>query len=114
MGVNKIIPIPELMPYYNPIPVQSGGYMNIMPPSNGGVFILMMILAVIILAIPIILSLLMIYKVRKRAVEWQGILSSDDMREQLKKSNERASHYIGRFDELLDLYLDEKRRQKGR
>ena len=79
-----------------------------------GVFLLLMVFAVIIVVIPIILSLLMIYKVRKRAVEWQGIFSSDDMREQLKRSNERVTGFTNKIDELLDLYLDKERRQKGR
>ena len=79
-----------------------------------GIFLLLMVFAVIIVVIPIILSLLMLYKVRKRAVAWQGIFSSKDMREQLKRSNERVNGYLNKFDELFNLWIDKERRQKGR
>ena len=89
--------------------------MAMMPQGDAaGIFLLLMVFAVIVVVIPIILSLLMIYKVRKRAVAWQGIFSSDDMREQLKRSNERANGFIDKIDELFDLWIDKERCRKER
>ena len=95
------------------VPMQTGAYM--MPQAGvSGMFVLLMILAIVIVIIPLILFVIMLYKIRKRTVNWQGIFSSEDIREQFKRSNERASRYADKFDEMLDLYLDRERRQKGR
>ena len=95
-----------------PIPMQTGAYT--MPQAGmGGMFVLfMIILVIVILVIPTVLFLVMLYKVRRRASDWQGIFSSDDIKRQIEQSNERVTGFTNKIDELSDLWIERERKKK--
>ena len=105
--------MPEPMPYYAPIPVQSGGYLNIMPQGDAiGIFLILMVFVTMIFLIPIILFLVMMYKARRNVADWQDIFSSDDVKKQMEKSNERVNSFVDKIDELFDLWIERERKKK--
>ena len=102
--------MPEPMPYN--MPMQTGAYM--MPQAGMGGILILVILAAMFLIVPIILFFVMMHKLHRRASDWQGIFSSDDVKKQMEMSNERVNSFVGKIDELFDLWIDREKRRKGR
>ena len=83
-----------------------------MPQLEMGGILILMIFAAIFFIVPIILFFVMIYKVRKRAVDWQGIFASDDLKQQMGKSNERVDRFANKIEELLDIWIADRKKEK--
>ena len=102
------MPMP-MYPMYDP--VSMGVYM-VPHAGMSGIFALLMIFAVIFFILPIILFFVMMYKARRNVAVWHGIFTSNDVKKQMERSNERVNGFVDKIDELFDLWIERERKKK--
>ena len=86
-----------------------------MPQAGmSGIFVILMIFALVFFLIPIILFFVMMYKARRSVADWHGVISSDGIgiKKQMERSNERVGQFVDNVNELISVWIEREKKKK--
>ena len=77
-----------------------------------GIFVILMIFALVFFLIPLILFFVFLHKARRNVADWHGVLSSDSIKKQMERSNEKVGQFVDNVNELISVWIEREKKKK--